>query len=147
MRFINIFAENYKRNSLKAKTYSLDNIGIIASSLCMIHCIGTPFLFIAKACSASCCSEAPLWWQIIDYLFLFISFIAIYFATKKTSSNYMKIGFWISWFILLLTILNHTFQIYYAPKNFIYIPASAVIILHFYNLRFCKCSKDSCCID
>lgn len=132
---------------MKIISYSLDNVGIIASSLCMIHCIGTPFLFIAKACTTSCCSEAPLWWQIIDYVFLFISFIAIYFVTKQISSAWMKKTFWISWFILLLTILNHTFPIFELNKNFIYVPASAIIILHFYNLRFCKCSDDSCCID
>ena len=55
-----------------------DSVGIIASTLCMIHCIGTPFIFIAKACSATCCSEAPLWWVIIDYIFLFISFSQLY---------------------------------------------------------------------
>lgn len=113
----------------------------------MIHCIGTPFLFIAKACSASCGSEAPLWWQMIDYLFLIISFIAIYFVTKKTSLTCIKIAFWSSWFILLLTILNHTFPTFETPKNFIYIPAMAVIVLHFYNLKFCKCSEDNCCIE
>ena len=46
-----------------------DNVGIIASTLCMIHCIGTPFIFIAKACSATCCSEAPLWWIMITIYF------------------------------------------------------------------------------
>ena len=126
---------------------SYDNVGIVASSLCMIHCIGTPILFIAKACSTSCCSEAPIWWQLIDYLFLIISFVAIYFATKNTNHYWIKIAFWITWFILLLSILNHTFQIIEAPKHFIYIPSSAVIILHFYNQRFCKCRENSCCID
>ena len=57
-------------NFMNPRSYSLDNIGIIASSLCMIHCIGTPFLFIAKACSVSCCSDVPIWWQLIDYFFL-----------------------------------------------------------------------------
>ena len=135
----------HRINFMKASSYSLDNVGIIASSLCMIHCIGTPFLFIAKACSASCCSEAPIWWQLIDYFFLIISFVAIYFVTKNTIPKWIKTAFWISWFILLLSILNHTFPIVEAPKNFIYIPASAIIILHFYNLRFCKCEEDRCC--
>ena len=135
----------HRINFMNARSYSLDNVGIIASSLCMIHCVGTPFLFIAKACSVSCCSEAPLWWQLIDYFFIIISFVAIFFVTKNTIPNWIRIAFWTSWFILLLSILNHTFPIVEAPKNFIYIPASAIIILHFYNLRFCKCEEDSCC--
>ena len=135
----------YRINFMNTRSFSLDNVGIMAGSLCMIHCIGTPFLFIAKACSVSCCSDAPLWWQLIDYFFLIISFAAIYFITKKTIPNWVKISFWISWLILLLTILNHTFTIVEVPKYFIYIPASAIIILHFYNIRFCKCEEDSCC--
>ena len=135
----------YRINSMNTRSFSLDNVGIMAGSLCMIHCIGTPFLFIAKACSVSCCSDAPLWWQLIDYFFLIISFVAIYFITKKTIPNWVKISFWISWLTLLLTILNHTFTIVEVPKYFIYIPASAIIILHFYNIRFCKCEEDSCC--
>jgi hypothetical protein len=132
---------------MKTVSYSSDNVGIIASALCMIHCIGTPFLFIAKACTTTCCSEAPLWWQIIDYFFLIISFLAIYFVTQKISLTWIKIVFWSSWIILLLTILNHTFQTFEMPTNFIYLPASTIIILHFYNLKFCKCSEDSCCVN
>ena len=52
-----------------------DKIGVISSTLCMIHCIITPFIFLAKACSISCCSDGPVLWQIIDYLFLGISFL------------------------------------------------------------------------
>ena len=67
-----------------------DKIGIISSSLCMIHCIGTPFIFIAKACSVTCCSEAPTWWLMIDYLFLIISFIAIYYTTRKPTKSWLN---------------------------------------------------------
>ena len=31
-----------------------DRIGIIASTLCIIHCLMTPVLFVVKACSTSC---------------------------------------------------------------------------------------------
>lgn len=120
---------------------SLDTIGIISGTLCMIHCIGTPFLFIAKACSTSCCSEAPLWWQIIDYLFLIISFVAIYFVNKNVSKNWIKLSFWFSWIVLLLVILNHTFEIINLPKNIIYAPTFSIIALHFYNLKFCNCQN------
>ena len=122
-------------------------MGIIASTLCMIHCIGTPFIFIAKACSTTCCAEAPLWWVVIDYIFLFISFIAIYFINKDLKKGWLKNAFWISWFILLFTILNQSLQIIDIPKNFIYIPAISIIVLHFYNLQFCKCKNDACCIN
>jgi uncharacterized BrkB/YihY/UPF0761 family membrane protein len=125
--------------------FSLDGIGIISGTLCMIHCIGTPFIFIAKACSVSCCSEAPLWWQLIDYLFLIISFIAIYFVSKNATKNWLKIALWFSWIALLLIIVNQTFGIIYLPSNLIYVPTFSIIGLHLYNLKFCKCQDESCC--
>lgn len=125
--------------------FPFDSIGIIAGFLCAIHCIATPFLFIAKACSATCCSEAPTWWTAIDYLFLIISFIAIYFITKKDQNKWLKISFWTSWIILLITILNHSLNIISLPENFVYIPAGLIVILHIYNMQFCKCEKESCC--
>lgn len=131
---------------MSTTTVQLDKIGMLAGALCMVHCILTPFLFIAKACSSVCCADAPLWWQLVDYAFLIISLIAIYFISKKSKISWVKVTFWISWFLLLLTLLNHTFMIVSVPKYLMYIPASAIIILHFYNLKFCKCSEDSCCV-
>lgn len=122
-----------------------DNIGIIASTLCTIHCIATPFIFIAKACTSICCADAPLWWVLIDYLFLIISFYAIFFISKNLTIRWLKASFWISWAILLATIVNHSINLIYLPQNFIYIPSILIVALHFYNLKFCKCQNDKCC--
>lgn len=122
-----------------------DLIGAIASGLCLIHCAATPFLFIAKACSVTCCADSPAWWQAVDYLFLVISFVAILYATKKSSKKWMKIALWSSWVVLLSTILSETFEAGLFPKTFIYIPALAIVGLHFYNYKYCKCADNSCC--
>lgn len=45
-----------------------DTFGIISGSLCLVHCVATPFLFIARACTDTCCSSTPVWWQLVDYL-------------------------------------------------------------------------------
>ena len=124
-----------------------DSIGIIASTLCTIHCIATPFIFIAKACTATCCSEAPTWWLMIDYLFLIISFLAIFFINKNLNIKWLKSTFWISWLVLLFTIANHSINIIILPKNFIYIPSISIVLLHFYNLQFCKCKNETCCAN
>ena len=121
-----------------------DKIGIISSSLCMVHCIGTPFIFIAKACSVTCCSDVPIWWLMIDYLFLIISFTAIYFITRKPLKLWLKASFWIAWIILLFATLEHSFALAIVPKHFIYLPALSVVVLHFYNLKFNNCNNDKC---
>jgi len=122
-----------------------DSLGIIAGVLCTIHCIVTPFVFIAKACTATCCSDAPSWWLMIDYFFLIISFYVIFFISRKLTIKWLQRAFWLSWFLLLFTIVNHSLDILQLHKNFIYIPSSAIIILHLYNLQFCKCKNETCC--
>ena len=122
-----------------------DTIGIIAGSLCAIHCISTPFLFIAKACSTTCCADAPIWWIMIDYFFLLISFLTIFFISKNLNIKWLKISFWASWSLLLFSILDHSFDFFFLPKNFIYLPSFLIIALHFYNVKFCKCQDITCC--
>ena len=65
-------------------TSKSDVIGAFASGLCMMHCIATPFFFIASACSATCCNTSPIWWQRLDYIFLFVSCI----ATSRVKSSF-----------------------------------------------------------
>lgn len=122
-----------------------DNVGALASTLCMIHCLATPFIFIAQSCSATCCATAPDWWKWIDYFFLTISFFAVYQSTQTTSKNWMKIALWISWIALSLVILNERFVFIHLPKLVTYIVASSLVILHLYNRKYCQCKNDKCC--
>ncbi len=131
--------------SLNFEKSQADKLGIIASTLCLIHCMVTPFLFIAKACTATCCSSTPYWWKMIDYLFLVISFIAIYYAVKKSTKQWLKFALWLSWGILLLTILNESLLVISLPESFIYFPALSIVALHLYNYRYCRCAEDKCC--
>jgi len=124
-----------------------DILGTFASSLCLVHCIATPFIFIAQTCSATCCETAPVWWQFIDYMFLVISLFAILWSTKNTNINWIKPLLWLSWLTLLIVILNEKFG-WFSLANFaIYIPAFSLIILHLYNRKHCKCNIDKCCVN
>lgn len=122
-----------------------DLTGILASSLCLVHCLATPFIFVAKACSETCSSDAPFWWQAIDYVFLAIAFIAIYNTTKNLEKSWMNLAFWGSWLTLGLLVLNESFEVLTLPQHSVYIPAAAIIILHFYNIKIRKCSNLNCC--
>ena len=85
------------RFTLKSKS---DVIGAFASGLCMAHCITTPFLFIASACSASCCNTSPIWWQWLDYFFLFVSLFAVYQGSKSSTKLWVSSGLWVNWIVL-----------------------------------------------
>lgn len=122
-----------------------DTIGALASGLCMIHCLATPFFFIASACSASCCNTAPLWWQWMDYFFLFISFFSIIQATRSTTNEWISYGLWTSWVALFLLIFNIKFGWVNLAENLKFIPAFTLVGLHLYNMRYCQCDSNECC--
>lgn len=124
-----------------------NGLGAIASSICLVHCLATPFLFVAQACSASCCEATPVWWQWIDYLFLFVAFFAVYHSAQTTTHKLISKGLWISWSVLLLVVLNEKIQWVALPRYSIYFPALSLIILHIYNRKFCHCDTDQCCAN
>ena len=122
-----------------------NGIGAIASSICLIHCIATPFLFVAQACSSSCCESTPVWWQWVDYTFLVIAFFAVYQSGRMTTKKWIKRGLWLSWSALFIVILNEKMAFFSLPEYAIYFPAASLITLHLYNRKYCRCETDKCC--
>ena len=131
----------YKQFIIKNSKIKFDAIGAFVSGLCMLHCITTPFFFIASACSSSCCGSAPSWWQWIDYGFLFISFFSIYQATKSTTKEWVTQGLWYSWLTLFFLIINVKLEWFQFAENLKFIPAFMLVGLHLYNMRYCQCKK------
>lgn len=142
MKQLSIYYDKLILNQSKIK---FDTIGAFASGLCMLHCIATPFFFIASACSSSCCSTAPSWWQWIDYGFLGISFFSIYQATKSTTKEWVTQGLWVSWIALFILIMNVRFEWFLLAENIKFIPAFTLVGLHLYNMRYCQCENKECC--
>ena len=128
-------------NTIKLASKS-DIIGVMASSLCLLHCIATPLLFIAHASTITVESSRPWWWGGLDIIFLTISFIAVYWSTSNTSSRWMKYALWISWLLLSLILVNEKFEIWHISEESVYLPSMALVLLHIYNRRFCNCSDD-----
>ena len=64
-----------------------DIYGVTASTLCAIHCLAAPMLFLAQASLSAGHTEVPRWYQLIDYVFLLVSFLAILYAVKKSSKS------------------------------------------------------------
>ena len=124
-----------------------DLLGAGAGTLCMIHCLATPFLFIAWAGSSGAEGEAPTWWTSLNYAFLIISFLAVYRSVQTSSQNLMKPLFWISWMALVFIMINEQFQWFRLPETVSYIAAFSLVGIHLTNRRFCTCESDKCCAD
>ena len=127
--------------------YKPDTIGSLASTLCLLHCIATPFIFITQACTMSCCADTPIWWQSIDYIFIVISFFAIYRSTQTSNNKIIKNLLWITWIIFFALILNKSLDLIYINKNFAYFAGISLAFLHLYNLRYCQCKSKDCCAN
>ena len=129
---------------MKSKLIKADFWGMLISGLCLIHCIATPFLFIAKTCSKTCCHDTPTWWKTIDFIFLGIALLAVFESSKKTSKNTLKFGLWLSWFFLAIVIINEHLAFIEVFDQLIFIPAITLISIHFYSLKYCSCTTKNC---
>jgi len=131
------------------KYFHSDNVGAFSSALCLLHCIATPFLFIAQSCAvSSCCAPSdvvPSWWVAFDYIFLAISLVAVYFTTQHTSKPWITPAFYASWLFLAGILLNEKFGFFPIAEEAVYLPAAMLVILHIYNRRYCQCADDTCC--
>ncbi|MBT7574408.1 MAG: MerC domain-containing protein [Flavobacteriaceae bacterium] len=122
-----------------------ETIGAIVSTLCVVHCLLTPLLFVAQSYTATHSHEAPFWWKNLDYLFILISIIAVYESTKKSTNKLIKAGLWISWIMLFLLILNEKLVWIELDEIITYSVALTLSMLHIYNLNYCQCETENCC--
>jgi len=121
--------------SSKIFTYKADVLGSVASTMCLLHCIATPFIFLVQASNISCGAIGPWWWHALDYLFLLIGFVAIYRSNQITSLKWMPLLMYSSWALLALFIINAKASFFPMPIVMLYLPALSLIILHLYNLK------------
>ncbi len=122
------------------KTTDYDLLGTITSMLCMIHCIITPFLFAAQATVSTTCSEiSPMWWKVLDYLFLIITFFAIYYTAKSTVLKWLPNLMYVMWSLLALLVVNKFYHLINISHVVIYVPALCLAGLHLYNRNYCRC--------
>ena len=124
-------------------TSSSDIIGASASAMCFIHCLVTPFLFVAYSNTVIIENTYPWWWGILDIISLF----AVYWSTYNTSKQFIKYTFWTLWILLALIIINEKWEIVHVAEVFIHLTTLGLVFLHFYNRRYCQCENDKCCVD
>ena len=126
-------------------TKNSDYLGAVAGILCIIHCIITPLLFVINAELATKSTLLAL--QVIGYLFLIISFFAVYKSAVNTTNNVVKVLFFVLWSFLLLLILNESFGVFKIAETFTFISAFSLSSLHIYNLKYCQCADENCCVN
>lgn len=128
-------------------TSKSDTFGIIASTLCFIHCLLTPLLFVVHVGDFGEHAGRPFWWSNLDFLFLGISFFAVLRSSKITSKKLMKYLLWTFWTLLFLLVLNEKNEIFHLPEIIMYAVTITLVVLHAYNLKYCTCKDENCCVS
>jgi hypothetical protein len=124
-----------------------DNLGALASAICLVHCVATPFIFVSAASiDHHHHGASPFWWNAIDLVFLVISLAAIYWSVKPSTKTWMKFGLYSSWALLALLIFSEKLDAIHFPEILMYIPAFSLIVLHLYNKRHHQCEDSRCLI-
>tara|TARA_B100001057_G_scaffold221951_1_gene222353 strand:- start:13770 stop:14189 length:420 start_codon:yes stop_codon:yes gene_type:complete len=131
--------------NLKLISLKPDIFGAVASTLCVIHCILTPFLFLSNGAIYTKLNKTTFVWSNLDFIFILISFLAIYRSSQTTSKAFMKFALWTSWTCLFFLILNEKIFLFSIPGYLTHISALSLASFHIYNLKFCQCKSENCC--
>ena len=123
-----------------------DKVGAASNILCMLHCFATPFIFLSQTQTAHIGHDVPFAWQIINYFFITISGIAVYYSAKNTTNNFVKVFMVLFWLIISFLIISEGLELLHLPEILTYISASYLSLLHIYNLKYCTCNDEECCI-
>lgn len=121
-----------------------DYLGILSSTLCLIHCFITPFIYIYFA---SLKQNEILSFSLkgVNVIFIIVSLVAVNRSTKITTSKIIKPIFWLSWIFLFFVLFNEEAKIIELPEIFSYASALILAGVHIYNLNFCGCKDENCC--
>ena len=128
---------------MKISTIHPDNIGATFSTLCVIHCFATPILFVTQ----SYMLVVPGWWQALNYLFLLLSFFAVYKTSQNSSNQIVKILLYIFWGILATLLISEEFELFHLPEFITYSTGLTLAGLHIYNKKYCQCDDEECCVN
>ena len=87
--------------NIKLLSFNSDKVGVVSSLLCLIHCLVLPAIISIEPLLSEFLFEEL---HFVEYLFLALSFIAVYFSSKK-SPVHLKYIFYIVLGVFTLAIL------------------------------------------
>lgn len=108
-----------------------DYIGITGSVLCIIHCLVTPVLLMTTAVLQD--EQLRLGYLSLDYLFIGVNIIAVYFATRHHAQPAIKRALW--GFLLLFAVGIMLEDVNEAFEYLGYAASAGLVVTHLINIR------------
>lgn len=115
-------------------------MGVAVSALCAIHCTLTPLLFAAKPLLESTVDEGSrhsLLWHGLDYIFLILSLLAVWFSSRNTGYKLIALLLWLAWGLFTVGIFAEQCE-FEAGKWLMYFGSISLVITHLQNYRYCR---------
>lgn len=129
-------------NRIKKMNYS-DWLGTAASGLCVIHCTLTPLFFAAKPVLAGMVGKhahGPGLWASLDYIFLVLSFLAVWYSARHTTHTTLKWVLWAAWGAFAFGLLSELLELSFG-QWFMYVGSISLVIAHVKNYHHCQQCK------
>ncbi|MFD1142234.1 MerC domain-containing protein [Larkinella insperata] len=108
-----------------------DYIGISGSILCIVHCLITPILLVSSSFLAN--DAVRVGFLSLDYVFIGVNVLAVYFATRHFTTPAVKIGLWFFLSVFAVAILLEE-----VSETFEYVGYAAslsLVLTHLTNIR------------
>lgn len=111
-----------------------DYVGITGSILCLVHCLATPVLLMTSTVLKD--ELVRTGFLSLDYVFIGINIVAVYFATRHNASHTIRTSLW--GFLMLFAI-----AILLEDKNPVfeyisYLASLGLVASHLINIRYCR---------
>ena len=108
-----------------------DYIGITGSVLCIIHCLITPVLLLTTSLLQD--STLRVGYLSLDYIFIGVNIVAVYFATRHYAPSSIKLSLWGFLFLFATALLlEETAPVF---KYVAYVASAGLVITHLLNIR------------
>jgi len=111
-----------------------DYVGILGSVLCIIHCVAMPALAIGTSLTHN--HHTHIGFISLDYFFILINGIAVYFATRNHKSFLLRIFLWSALLIFAVSLIFEGRHDLFQWLG--YLGSVLLIAGHFINLYICQ---------
>ncbi|MCF2444385.1 MerC domain-containing protein [Dyadobacter sp. CY345] len=111
-----------------------DYIGILGSVLCIVHCIAMPVLALGSTFGHD--HHAHIGFISLDYLFILINAVAVYFATRGHKKSFVNLFLWVALAIFAVSLIFEERNIVFQWLG--YLGSALLITGHLINLYICQ---------
>ena len=129
-------------DQIKKMNYS-DWLGAAASGICAIHCTLLPLFFVVQPVLGNAAAEHPgglLILGLLDYVFLILSLLAVWYSARHTTHTTLKWILWFGWGMFAFGLLSEPFELPIG-KWLMYAGSTTLVVAHLKNYRYCqKCT-------